>query len=194
MTVRLPAAERRDQLLKVALEVFSRDGFHATSMNDVAEAAGVTKPVLYQHFASKRQLYRELLADVGEQLRVAITNATHDAANPHEQVERGVAAYFQWVAGDHAAFRLLFGSGARRDEEFATDVRRVEEAIATAITELIQADVSEDHRRLLAAALIGSAEGASRLVVHECEPFDAELLARQLADFAWGGLRGVHRL
>ena len=61
MNVRLPAHERRRQLLDVALDVFAADGFHSTSMNDVAEAAGVTKPVLYQHFASKRQLYLELL-------------------------------------------------------------------------------------------------------------------------------------
>ena len=54
MSGRLPAAERRDQLLVVALDVFASQGFHATSMNDIAAAAGVTKPVLYQHFSSKR--------------------------------------------------------------------------------------------------------------------------------------------
>ena len=69
---RLPAAERRDQLLTAALAVFSRDGYHGTSMNDVAVAAGVTKPVLYQHFPSKQSLYVELLSDVGAQLDAAI--------------------------------------------------------------------------------------------------------------------------
>ncbi|MGE3326101.1 MAG: TetR/AcrR family transcriptional regulator, partial [Acidimicrobiia bacterium] len=76
MTVRLPAVERRDQLLRVALTMFSSKGFHSTSMNDVAEAAGVTKPVLYQHFASKRQLFKELLADEGDRLRNAIATET----------------------------------------------------------------------------------------------------------------------
>jgi AcrR family transcriptional regulator len=65
---RLPAARRRRQLLDVAQEVFASRGFHATSMDEVAEAAGVTKPVLYQHFDSKRRLYQELLEDVGQQL------------------------------------------------------------------------------------------------------------------------------
>jgi AcrR family transcriptional regulator len=69
---RLPAARRRRQLLDVALAAFASHGFHPTSMNDVAEAAGVTKPVLYQHFRSKRALYLELLEDVGERLREAI--------------------------------------------------------------------------------------------------------------------------
>src|SRR5687768_4632909 len=69
---RLPAARRRQQLLDVALGVFAERGFHPTSMNDLAEAAGVTKPVLYQHFGSKRELYLELLDDVGTRLRTAI--------------------------------------------------------------------------------------------------------------------------
>src|SRR5262245_51686136 len=119
MATRLPAAARREQLLAVALEVFARQGFHATSMNDVAEAAGVTKPVLYQHFASKRELYLALLGEVGARLMEAITAATSQAASPRDQVTDGFAAYFRWVADDHAAFTLLFGSGARRDEEFA---------------------------------------------------------------------------
>ena len=58
-TMRLPAAERREQLLRTAVAVFADKGFTATSMNDVAEAAGVTKPVLYQHFSSKRELFVE---------------------------------------------------------------------------------------------------------------------------------------
>ena len=61
MSLRMPAAERREQLLAVALDVFAREGYHQTSMNDVAEAAGITKPVLYQHFESKRELYLALI-------------------------------------------------------------------------------------------------------------------------------------
>ena len=58
---RLPAPRRRRQLLDVALERFSEGGLYGTSMEQIAEAAGVTKPVLYQHFGSKRALYLELL-------------------------------------------------------------------------------------------------------------------------------------
>ena len=63
--MRLPAGQRRLQLLAVARERFSAQGFHATSMDEVAERAGVTKPVVYQHFPSKRALYRELLNERG---------------------------------------------------------------------------------------------------------------------------------
>jgi AcrR family transcriptional regulator len=194
MSTRLPAPARREQLLANALEVFARQGFHGTSMNDVAEAAGVTKPVLYQHFASKRELYLALLDDAGRQLLDAIATATAGALDGRAQTEAGFTAYFEWVADDHDAFLLLFGSGARRDEEFAEAVRKVEEAIAEAIEPLIAADIDRAHRRTLSHALVGLAEGASRQLVAAGQSYDASLLARQVADLAWAGLRGVRRV
>ena len=194
MSTRLPAPARREQLLAVGLEVFAHQGFHRTSMNEVAEAAGVTKPVLYQHFASKRELYLALLDDVGRDLLEAIAEATLGASDGKAQTEAGFAAYFQWVARDRDAFVLLFGSGARRDEEFAEAVRRVEDAIAEAIEPLIAADIDTSHRRTLAYALVGLAEGASRQLVASGEDFDPQLLGRQVTDLAWAGLRGVRRV
>src|SRR3954454_3812424 len=194
MAIRLPAAERRHQLLSRAIAVFAEQGFHATSMNDVAEAAGVTKPVLYQHFASKRVLYRELLTEVGNELRGVIVNATAHATTPHQQVEGGMSAYLSWVHADPAGFRLLFGGGARRDEEFARDVRAVEASIAEAIAELITADVEPAHRLVLAHGILGLAEGSVRHLIGANSPFDTEVLARKMAELAGAGLRGVRRV
>src|ERR1700756_201894 len=112
---RLPAVQRRRQLLDVSLDVFARQGFHGTSMAEVAEAAGVTKPVLYQHFRSKRELYLELLEDVGGRLRDEIDKATTGATSPREQVTADFRAYFRFVVEQEPAFRLLFGGGTRRD-------------------------------------------------------------------------------
>ncbi len=192
MAARLPAARRRRQLLDVAQEVFAERGFHATSMDDVAEAAGVTKPVLYQHFDSKRRLYRELLEDVGQQLLDAIRAATAVAHTPRQQVENGFAAYFRFVLDERSAFRLLFGGGGRRDEEFADAVRRVEDAIAEAIAVLIEADIDADHRRMLAQGLVGLAEGTGRYWVANGLDLDPDVVAARIADLAWAGLRAVH--
>lgn len=194
VNVRLPAHERRRQLLDVALDVFAADGFHATSMNDVAEAAGVTKPVLYQHFTSKRQLYLELLDDVGARLGAEIAEATASAGSPREQVESGFAAYFRFVADHRNAYKLLFGGGSRRDAEFSDSVRRVEEQLARSIAELIEADIDPDHRRTLAYGLVGIAETTSRLWIAEDLDHEPATLARQVADLAWAGLRGIHRI
>jgi AcrR family transcriptional regulator len=191
MAARLPAARRRRQLLDVAQEVFAERGFHATSMDEIAEAAGVTKPVLYQHFVSKRRLYRELLEDVGQQLLDAIAAATAVAHTPRQQVENGFAAYFRFVLDQRSAFRLLFGGGGRRDEEFADAVRRVEDAIAVAIAALIEADIDADHRRMLAQGLVGLAEGTGRYWVTNGLDLDPDLVASRIADLAWAGLRAV---
>ncbi len=190
---RLPAARRRRQLLDVAQEVFAERGFHATSMDEVAEAAGVTKPVLYQHFDSKRRLYMELLEDVGQQLLDAIGAATAVAETPRQQVENGFAAYFRFVLDQRSAFRLLFGGGGRRDEEFADAVRRVEDAIAEAIAVLIEADIDDDHRLMLAQGLVGLAEGTGRYWVANGLDLDPDVVASRIADLAWAGLRAVHR-
>jgi AcrR family transcriptional regulator len=189
---RLPAARRRTQLLEVALQVFGEHGFHPTSMNDVADAAGVTKPVLYQHFRSKRDLYREVLTEVGAELLDAITKATAAARSPHEQVELGFGAYFRFVAGNEAAFRVLFGGGTRRDEEFAAQVAQVEGAIADAIATLIDVEgLDAAQRRQLAHGLVGLAEGTSRTWMAEGAEQAPEDLARLVADLAWRGLRGI---
>lgn len=193
MAARLPAARRRRQLLDVALRAFAEKGFHSTSMDDVAEAAGVTKPVLYQHFASKRDLYLQLLDDVGGRMMEGIAKAVAQAEGPRQQVESGFAAYFNFVAVEADAFRLLFGSGTRRDEEFERAVRRVEESIADAIAVFIQADIEPEHRRTLAHGLVGLAEGTSRLWLADGMPTPPAELARQIADLAWAGLRGVRR-
>ena len=188
---RLPAARRRRQLLDVALEVFSDNGFHTTSMDQVAEAAGITKPVLYQHFGSKRQLYRELLDDVGGRLADAIAKAVAEADNPRQQVFAGFHTYFRFVAEQRSAFTLLFGGGARRDEEFADTVRKVEEGFADLIGPLIEAGIDDEHRRLLAHGLVGLAEGVGRHWVAHSLGLDPEVQAHRVAELAWAGLRGI---
>jgi AcrR family transcriptional regulator len=192
---RLPAARRRRQLLDVALSVFAERGFHPTSMNEIAEAAGVTKPVLYQHFRSKRELYLELLEDVGGRLRDEIAKATVQAGSPREQVVAGFRAYFRFVSEHQAAFQVLFGGGTRRDLEFADAVRAVEVSIADIIATLIEIPgLDTERRRLLAHGIVGIAEGTSRHWVLDGAPGDTDTLAAQAAELAWAGLRGVRTL
>jgi AcrR family transcriptional regulator len=193
MSVRLPAEERREQILDVAVQVFARQGFHGTSMNDVAEVAGVTKPVLYQHFESKRELFQALLDAVGARMLNAIREGTAEATDGRSRTELGFRSYFRWVAADHDAFMLLYGGASRRDQEFSRAVRRVTNGMVQAIAPLIAADIDDEHRLTLAHALVGLAEGASRRLVERGQEFDPDEIARQVSDLAWAGLRSVHR-
>lgn len=192
MTTRLPAEQRRRQLLDVACGVFAARGFHATSMDDVAAAAGVTKPVLYQHFPSKRALFIELLEDVGHQLLERLAEATAPATSGRERVEAGFTAYFRFVTSNESAFRVLFGAAARNDAEFTEIVERILDDTADAISQLIEIQGTPEHRRVLAHALIGIAEATSRdALTDDGSMLDPALLARWVSELAWFGLRGV---
>lgn len=194
MSIRLPAEQRRRQLLDTALPLFAEQGFYATSMNQIAEAAGVTKPVLYQHFRSKRELYRELLTDVGRRLDERIAKAAVSAPGPRQQVEAGFLAYMQFVEHELPAFRLLFGAAARHDNEFAEVTRRAEGVIVRRLTELIDVPgLPDDERELFAYGIVGIAEATSRRWVAGDLPsgVDAAWLAQRMADLAWAGLRGI---
>jgi AcrR family transcriptional regulator len=213
-TRRLSANERRQQLFAVALELFAVRGYRATTMDDIAEAAGVTKPLVYQHFSSKRALYLELVESVSAEMLSAIAQATASADGPRQQVELGFAAYFRLVVTHESAFRLLYGREEPDDAELGHAMRQVEDAIAEAIDPLISAGLDPEHRRFLAYAVVGMAEGASRQwLVARADAEDraasehrvdgspgatleddrqADRLAQRLADLAWAGLRSVH--
>jgi len=195
-TLRLPAAERRRQLLDVALHSFAQRGFHDTSMNDVAEAAGVTKPVLYQHFASKKALYRELVDDLGAGLEGAIVAAVAEADGPRKQVEAGFRAYFRWATSQGAAFKVLFADRNRVDSELAAAVAKVESMMADRVASLIVVEgLSDDERHVLAFGVVGLAESTSRhwLGLGLGPGLDADAFADIVAQLAWSGLRGVNR-
>jgi AcrR family transcriptional regulator len=207
---RLRADARRRQLFEVALSLFAEHGYAATTMDDIAEAAGVTKPLVYQHFESKRALYLELMDVFSRELVDQIVKATATAVGPRQQVELGFAAYFQLMVENDRAFRLLYGRDAPDDAELGAALRLVEETIAQAIDPLIDAGLDPEHRLLLAHAVVGMAEGASRHWLDaRREPVaateggdsgtmsledEAARLAIRLADFAWAGLRQVHRV
>ena len=114
-STRLPRPARRRQLLGAAQKVFVSQGYHAAAMDEIAERAGVSTPVLYQHFPSKLDLYLALLdqhVDVlGEQVRTAL-NSTRDN---RERVTACIAAYFDFVDDESGAFRLVFESDLRNE-------------------------------------------------------------------------------
>jgi AcrR family transcriptional regulator len=192
VATRLPAARRRRQLLEVALRVFAERGYHDASMNDIAVAAGVTKPVLYQHFTSKRELFTELLADVGRDLQDTIIKAVASADGPRQMVELGFAGYFDYVSRHRNAFKLFYGGSLARDSEFAELVGQVERTIAGLVAGLIEIEgLSPGQRQVLGHGIVGMIEGASIHWLNANSDADPTTLAQQLADLAWRGLRGV---
>ncbi len=186
--VRLPAAERRHQLLGVALDVFSRRGFHDTSMRDVAVAAGVTKPVLYQHFESKQELYLELLDDVRRRLIATISGAAGAPGASRTQLESGLSAYFGFVADERRAFALLFGGSSPADGDIRTAVRAAETSVAGAIARLLDDQLPVERRLEIAHVITGAAEGVVRGWSAAGRVEAPAALARRTATLLWEGL------
>lgn len=189
---RLPAPERRRQLLDTATRVFAETGFHDTTMHQIAETAGVTKPVLYQHFASKRDLYLAVLEDVSARLRTAVLDAAGTASTPRAQVEAGFRAYVQSVVEDRWGFRLLLSGVNRQDPEFNAVSGRAERLMASGIAELITVEgMPKEHCLLLAYGVVGLAEGMARHWLTGASSLTPEELTRDLTSLAWAGLRGL---
>lgn len=112
-TRRLPRPERREQILRAATEAFARSGFAATSLDDVAAEAGVTRMIVYTHFESKTALYRAVLDRMRVMLNAATGSPQYDAYS--------IRGLLDVAAANPAGFRLLFHHAAR-EPEFRADV------------------------------------------------------------------------
>jgi len=185
------STDRRRQILDVALKAFSTSGYHNTSMTDIADALSMTKPVVYQYFDSKRELYLELLHEVSSDLVTSVTAVLTATGEPRAQVENGLVAYFTWVANNPDAFSLLFDSSERVDVEVDDIVSEFEDAAANAIAPFITADISADDQHTFAIGIVGMVETVSRQVIGKGQTFDPEQLGRSVADLLWGGLRSI---
>ncbi|NUT37930.1 MAG: TetR/AcrR family transcriptional regulator [Hamadaea sp.] len=187
---RMPRSARRSQLLAAAQDVFVAQGYHAAAMDDIAERAGVSKPVLYQHFPGKLELYLALLDThcdaIVEQIRSAMAATTDNK----ERVRGATHAYFDFVSHESEAFRLVFESDLRNDPAVRERVERVEQASVEAITETIMADTGVDRARaeILAAGLTGISQVAARYWLTGGREIAQEEAERLIAALSWRGI------
>ncbi len=189
---RLPRRERRAQLLGSALEVFVAQGYHAAAMDDIADRAGVSKPVLYQHFPSKLELYLALL---DESCDTIIDNCRQALASTQDNKQRVAAtmdAFFEYVAGDSGAFRLVFESDLTNEPAVREHVERVTTECAAMIAGVIRDDTGlpEEASRLLAVSLVGMAQVSARFWLSEAAGITKADAAALVAGLAWRGIRG----
>jgi AcrR family transcriptional regulator len=187
---RMGRAARRAQLLQSARTVFVSQGYHATSMDDVADSAGVSKPVLYQHFSSKLALYQALLDESAAEMVRRVEQAIAVSEDNAERVEKAVAAYFAFVADEDQAFRLIFESDLRGEPEIAAAVDRATEACIAAISDTITADTGTDQAsaRLLAAGLVGLSQVGARYWLDQSESISQQRAVALLSALAWRGI------
>lgn len=190
-TKRLPRAQRREQILQVATEVFAEKGYHPASMDDIANAAGVSKPVLYQHFESKTELFSTVMDTAIAELAHRMTVILNTVDSREERVYSTFRGYFQFVAENRAAFIVL----TRCSNETLETQMRWRNAVESYVR-LIAASIQERNNigkiqaYILGRAIVGMGEEVAQVCV-DFDDIDVEQVTRLTAEFAFKGLSQV---
>ncbi len=192
---RLPGPERRATLLDAARDVFGREGYHAASMDAVARGAGVTKPTLYDHFPSKRDLYLALIDADLEVVRRTVSDALSAPTGNRERIRASFQAYFDFVDEHGPGFRLLMQEVVGADPDLRRRVGRVRASILAEVAELIvresEGRLDPAHAETVALALVGMVETAAQRREPSGEPGARSEAVDTLVRLAWRGITGL---
>ena len=189
---RMPRRERRAQLLESALEVFVAQGYHAAAMDDIAERAGVSKPVLYQHFPGKLDLYLALLDASCDAIIDNCRKALESTHDNKQRVAATMEAFYDYIGSNDGAFRLVFESDLTNEPAVRNAVDRVTTDCAALITEVIHEDTGlpDEASRLLAVSLVGMAQVSARFWVTDAGGISRPDAVALVSGLAWRGIRG----
>jgi len=195
-SARLPRLARRTQLLGAAQEVFVAQGYHAAAMDDIADRAGVSKPVLYQHFPGKLDLYLALLDQHCESLVNAVRSALTSTSDNKQRVAATMEAYFHFVQHESGAFRLVFESDLTNEPAVRERVNQVELDCAKLISAVIAEDtgLGTEEAMVLAVGLTGISQVTARYWLTAGMPVPRDTANRLISQLAWRGIAGFPHL
>jgi AcrR family transcriptional regulator len=192
-STRLPRDARRLQLLQAASEVFVSRGYHTAGMDEIAECAGVSKPVLYQHFPGKLDLYLAVLQSYVDSLISGVRQALRSTTDNRQRVRAAVQAFFDFVDNESQGYRLVFESDFMGDAQVQAQVDRATEACVDAVFDLVAHDSGLDpyRARILAVGLVGTSQFTARYWLQANRPIPKEQAVDTTVALAWGGLSHV---
>jgi hypothetical protein len=192
---RLPRDERRAILLSAALEVFTAAGYHSAAMDEIADRANVSKPVLYQHFPSKLDLYLAVLDLHIDSLVYELQKAISSTVDNKQRVHVTIDAYFDFIENEGEAFRLLFESDMSVEPQVRERLNRMTYDCAAAVSGVISNDTGlpREEAMMLGVGLIGYVQVTAR---HWLER-DGKLTRQQAIELVetlmWRGISGFPR-
>lgn len=190
---RLPRDERRGQLLLAASEVFVDRGYHSAGMDEIADRAGVSKPVLYQHFSSKLELYLAVLQRHVENLVSGVRQALRTTTDNRQRLHSAVQAFFDFIDHDSQGYRLIFENTVSGVPQVSQQVEGATEACIDAVFDLISRDSGLDpyRARMIAVGLVGMSQVSARYWLEADRPISKEDAVVGTVQLAWGGLSHV---
>ena len=189
---RLPRDERRAQLLVAAREVFTVAGYHSAAMDEIADRANVSKPVLYQHFPSKLDLYLAVLDMHIDSLVFAIQKAIASNRENSSRVAATVEAYFGFIDSEGEAFRLLFESDMSLEPQVRERLNRMTYDCAAAVSAVISIDtgLGKEESMMLAVGIIGTVQTAARHWLDRDGKIDRKRATELVMNLIWRGISG----
>ena len=192
---RLPRLARRRQLLDAALEVFVARGYHAAAMDEIADRAGVSKPVLYQHFPGKQELYLALLDESVDRLIESVAAALRSTVDNRQRVNATFAAYYEYIAEHTGTFRLVFESDLTSEPAVRERLDAADQRCADMISQVIKEDagLADDEAHLLSIGLLGMAQVSARYWLNTVGTIPREAAEQLVARLAWRGISGWPR-
>ncbi|WP_309223078.1 TetR/AcrR family transcriptional regulator [Micromonospora sp. CP22] len=189
---RLPRAVREQQMLDSAVRVFSRRGYHGASMDEIAEVAGISKPMVYAYLGTKEELFVACLHRESTRMMEAIAGAAAPDLPADERLWRALRAFFGFVGAHRDGWAVLYRQ-ARAEQPFAQELAvmraRLVEVVAGMLDHALRAEgheVAGGELELVAYALVGASESlADWLAAHpEADP---EKTATRMMNVAWLG-------
>jgi AcrR family transcriptional regulator len=199
---RLSGEERRAAILESALAVFADRGYHASSIDDIAREGGVSKALIYDHFASKQQLYAELLAEHAGELFERLAAAMDEAGSTGAaRLAVGLDAFYRFVEERRVAWRMLFREAS--DPEMVSVLQRIVARVTGVVATLIAQDpgsrtsagdeaAREQGIQMLAQMLVGSVQSLSNWWADHQE-VPRRRIVEMTMDYAWLGLERLSR-
>ena len=191
-SARLPRDERRAQLLVAALEVFTAAGYHSAAMDEIADRANVSRPVLYQHFPSKLELYLAVLDLHIDSLVFAIQKAIASNRENSSRVAATVEAYFGFIDSEGEAFRLLFESDMNLEPQVRERLNRMTYDCAAAVSAVISIDtgLGKEESMMLAVGIIGTVQTTARHWLDRDGKIDRKRATELVMNLIWRGISG----
>jgi len=191
-STRLSRPARRLQLLGAARHVFVAQGYHAAAMDEIAERAGVSKPVLYQHFPGKLELYLALLDESAEELIKIMSEALSSTTENRQRVFATFKAFYDFVAGTDEAFRLVFESDLSNEPAVRARLDRTMSDCADMVSQFIREDagIGDAEAHLLGMALVGMAQVSARYWLSTKREIPKDVAEQLIARLGWRGISG----
>ncbi len=162
MRTRLPRAERERQMLDSARALFAARGYADVTMDEVASAVGVTKPLLYNYFGNKEQLFLACMKPAADALLTAVVSAVQSASGPTEALRSGIHAFFGFLDSDRDAWRVLYDDSLPAGGEIAQRVGEYRARLESLVTAALQERTESRAVEPLSVAILGAAEALGR--------------------------------